>query len=267
MKQQIKVPSVGESVTQATIGEWQKKSGDYVRQNDVLVVMETDKASMDLVAEHSGQLNILKKEGEDVKVGEVIAELDTSVSPPSVEKEKSTQVSAQKTTSSSDSFAVPSSHSVTQKKQSFPSDKTLIDDLLKRDKAVTATQNEVPSGAASRSMNQTLSPAVRKLTVENKLDPAQIRGQGPGGRITKGDVLSFIKRGVSTNISPSTTSSSESTLNTTTRKRMSTIRKRIAERLVQSQQKHSNPHYFQRNRYVQSNKPACSIQRNLPKKT
>ena len=59
MKQQIKVPSVGESVTQATIGEWQKKTGDYVRQNDVLVVMETDKASMDLVAEHSGQLNIL----------------------------------------------------------------------------------------------------------------------------------------------------------------------------------------------------------------
>ena len=82
MKHQIKVPSVGESVTQATIGEWQKKTGDYVQQNEVLVVMETDKASMDLVAEYSGQLNILKQEGEDVQVGELIAELDSSVSPP-----------------------------------------------------------------------------------------------------------------------------------------------------------------------------------------
>ena len=188
MKQQIKVPSVGESITQATIGEWQKKPGDYVRQNDVLVVMETDKASMDLVAEHSGQLNILKKEGEDVQIGEVIAELDTSVSPPTSEKSESKQATPSTPSPQSSAGTSPSpSATTTGTQQNFPSDQKLVTDFLKKDKTPSST----PSGISSSSMSQTLSPAVRKMIEENNLDPARIPGQGPGGRITKGDVLSF----------------------------------------------------------------------------
>ncbi|MDE0119709.1 MAG: 2-oxoglutarate dehydrogenase complex dihydrolipoyllysine-residue succinyltransferase [Bdellovibrionales bacterium] len=256
MKQQIKVPSVGESVTEATIGEWQKKNGDYVKQNEVLVVMETDKASMDLVAEQSGQLNIFKQEGEDVKVGEVIAELDTSISPPALEKEQPTQT--QKALSNSNSHTTFDSPSQNQEKQALPSDKTLIDNFLKKDKPNTSTQK-----SSLHSMNQNLSPSVRKLITENKLNPDHITGQGPGGRITKGDVLSFIQnRASKTTSSPSEKPPSNipdrsgiGTLRTpflphknteattfkqaqykTTRKKMSTIRKRIAERLVKSQQ-------------------------------
>ncbi len=230
MKQQIKVPSVGESVTQATIGKWQKKTGDYVRQNDVLVVMETDKASMDLVAEHSGQLNILKQEGEDVQIGEVIAELDTSVSPPAeTNQTKQTTPTAPK----ENSVDASPSPSMEQKPQSFPSDQKLITDFLKKDKTPSSIQTERPG----TSMGQTLSPAVRKLVEEKNLDPSHIQGQGPGGRITKGDVLSFLEKGP---VSPNVTSLSEpalnkNTLSEQTKERMSTIRKRIAERLVQSQ--------------------------------
>ena len=245
MKQQIKVPSVGESVTEATIGEWKKKTGDYVKQNEVLVVMETDKASMDLVAEHSGQLNILKQDGEDVKVGEVIAELDTSVSTPVLEKKQATKT--QKNLSDSNNLTPSDPLNTKQEKQQFPSDKTLINNFLKKDKPPTPFK-----GVPLHSRTPTLSPSVRKLIIENNLNPDHIIGKGPGGRITKGDVLSFIQNPTSKTASPTTPSlqdiSGMDTLRTppfsykntetttSTRKKMSTIRKRIAERLVQSQQ-------------------------------
>ena len=232
MKQPIKVPSVGESVTEATIGEWQKKDGDYIQQNEVLVVMETDKASMDLVAEYSGQLNILKQEGEDVKIGEIIAELDTSV------------------LASPDALTGPHLDSVTDEKQSFPSDQKLVDDLLKKDKTPASTQTELLSDSTSSSMSKTLSPAVRKIIVENNLNPAHIQGQGPGGRITKEDVLAFIQQpkpakrekapqlfsSLATISSAPALNKKNLNKNEQTRKRMTTIRKRIAERLVESQQ-------------------------------
>ena len=329
MKQQIKVPSAGESVTEATIGEWQKNTGDYVRQNDVLVVLETDKASMDLVAEYNGRLDILKQEGEDVKIGEVIAELDTSVSPKE-HTSKETKVtsgsfpnqatSSDQTTSPNQATfpdqttspdqtipPAPSSSPQNENRQSFPSDKQLITDFLKQNKASKETDNDALSHTSSpqptSSKNQkthdipeatfpspsvkpeatfpspsikaesvstpannhtgnTLSPAVRKWIVEHKLNPSIIKGSGPGGRITKGDVLSFIentrKKGNDATgesfaqknhgkISPPPVSapplslpdivlSTQSDRSSTTRKRMSTIRRRIAERLVQSQQ-------------------------------
>ena len=217
MKQQIKVPSVGESVTQATIGEWQKKTGDYVQQNEVLVVMETDKASMDLVAEYSGQLHILKQEGEDVQVGEVIAELDSSVSPPA-----------------SASLPKETVKDTKENQKKLPSDKTLVANLLK-DKEQTPSQKTASEKMTNNSMSQTLSPAVRKLITENNIDPSHIHGQGPGGRITKGDVLSFMKSPKKEPITPSNTQAGTAGTEKT-RERMSTIRKRIAERLVQSQQ-------------------------------
>ena len=61
MKVDIKVPAVGESVHSAVIGAWQKSSGDYVRKDEILLLLETDKASMEVPGEASGQLEILKK--------------------------------------------------------------------------------------------------------------------------------------------------------------------------------------------------------------
>ena len=182
MKHEIKVPSAGESVTQATVGEWQKKEGDYVYKNDVLVIMETDKASMDLSAEHSGKLKILKKEGEDVNIGEVIAELDSSVKAPSVETQKPAPAKT--------------------------------------------TPPEIPLKPSPAVENKALKmgPAVKKLIAEKNLKAADIPPGGPKDNITKEDVLNFINK------KPADKPAEQR------RERMSTLRRRIAERLVESQQ-------------------------------
>ena len=83
MKREIKVPSVGESVTQAEIESWEKQEGAIVRKGEILVILETDKASMEIPAEINGKLSIVKKKGDTVNVGDVIAYLEPSGDSPS----------------------------------------------------------------------------------------------------------------------------------------------------------------------------------------
>ena len=75
---EVKVPAAGESVQEAMIGTWFKSSGDYVELDEAMLELETDKASMELVAESAGVLEALFDEGAVVKVGDVIARIDTS---------------------------------------------------------------------------------------------------------------------------------------------------------------------------------------------
>ena len=82
MKAEIKVPAVGESVTEATVAEWSKSNGDYVERDEVLLSLETDKASVDIVAEHSGALSIAVDEGDVVTVGTVLGRIDTDAKAP-----------------------------------------------------------------------------------------------------------------------------------------------------------------------------------------
>ena len=281
MKQAIKVPSAGESVTQATIGQWQKKTGDYVRQNEALVLMETDKASMDLMAEHSGQLNILKLDGEEVQIGEVIGEIDTSATAPAPAKaplsdtqERLSHTSPQNTsrkppakrvkgcrTVLSDETLnqaspakqgrkptgipedVDTSQSTAKRAVFLPSDQQLINKLMNQ--APKALRQSTKSPADNK--NLYLSPAVRKLVTENHLNPNDLPATGPRGRITKGDVLAFInqtdeKAHIRTAAplplhQASSAFFAEEPIETEQkREKMSTIRRRIAERLVESQQ-------------------------------
>ncbi len=77
MKIEIKVPAVGESITEATIGSWNKNSGDFVKMNDVILSLETDKASVEVVAEKDGVLTTTAKAGDTVLIGAVIGSIDT----------------------------------------------------------------------------------------------------------------------------------------------------------------------------------------------
>ena len=74
---EVRFPAVGESVTEGAVYRWHKKDGDFINRDDVLLEVETDKATVEIVAEASGKLAIKKKEGETVAVGEVLATLDT----------------------------------------------------------------------------------------------------------------------------------------------------------------------------------------------
>ena len=82
MALELKIPSVGESVTQVTIAAWLKEDGDYVEMDEAVAELESDKATVELNAESSGVLKILVEEGEDVEIGVVVATIDTDAAAP-----------------------------------------------------------------------------------------------------------------------------------------------------------------------------------------
>jgi len=73
---EVKIPSVGESVTSGVVSAWHKKSGEFVNEGEPLFALETDKVSTDIVAEKSGMLETKVPEGQEVKIGEVVAVID-----------------------------------------------------------------------------------------------------------------------------------------------------------------------------------------------
>ncbi len=216
MKADIKIPAVGESITEATISQWMKKNGDAVKRDDVLLVLETDKASVEVVAENAGVLNVKVQEGQTVAIGSVVGFIDSDGAP----------AAAKPTAQPS---AKPSAPPVPPPKASAP-----------------------PSPSMTSSAFQTtstLSPAVRKLVSETQLDPASITGTGKDGRLTKGDVLSAnvgpAARGPAVPAAPAAKAPAAPTplpqarvgggANETTREPMSKIRQTIAKRLVEAQ--------------------------------
>ncbi|WP_413580818.1 2-oxoglutarate dehydrogenase complex dihydrolipoyllysine-residue succinyltransferase [Bdellovibrio sp. HCB288] len=160
MKQEIKVPAVGESITEATIGSWTKKSGDFVKRNEVLMLLETDKASVEVVAENDGVLTILpgSEAGATVLIGATVATLDTDA----------------KASAGAPAAAPADKGSVPPPPPAQPAAQT------------SASPSAAPAAAGS---NPNLSPAVQRIVTENQIDPSQVAGTGKDGRLTKGDVL------------------------------------------------------------------------------
>src|SRR5712691_496770 len=86
---EVKIPAVGESISSGVVSVWHKKSGDFVNSGDALFTLETDKVSTEITAEKSGVLETMVPEGQEVKIGEVVATIDDSKEAPPVEaKEK-----------------------------------------------------------------------------------------------------------------------------------------------------------------------------------
>lgn len=196
----VKVPSVGESVKEGMIHRWHVKSGDYIARDQVLVELETDKATVEVVAEAAGVITLSKKQGDTVAVGEVIATIDTAAAKPS--GATATPVAAVATAASA-SASVP----------------------------------------AKMDQERTLSPAVRRIVEETGIDPSKVEGTGRGGRLTKGDVLAQ-PAAPAARLTPEAKAPSPVTIATTVRapgtrterrEPMSMMRRRIAERLIQSQ--------------------------------
>ena len=88
---EVKVPSVGESVTSGVVSAWHKKSGEFVNEGEPLFALETDKVSTDIVAEKSGVLETKVPQGQEVKIGEVVAIIDDSKQGAKQEKEEQPQ--------------------------------------------------------------------------------------------------------------------------------------------------------------------------------
>lgn len=223
MKIEIKVPAVGESITEATISEWKKKNGEAVKRDEVLLVLETDKASVEVVAENDGTLSTKAQEGETVQIGSIIGTIDTEGSPRSDSAQTGKGLS-----SSAPSPAVPAS-------------------------AAANGNGNGHRDSAGSSSSPHLSPAVRKIVTEKGIDPASLgSGSGKGGRLTKGDVLEVAQTSGKTGKSDAALSEKTATQSTLSeplplpqskaktsgdvkRVPMSKLRQTIARRLVEAQ--------------------------------
>lgn len=209
MKYDVKVPAVGESITEATIGSWQKQNGEAVKRNDILLLLETDKASVEVVAEQDGVLQITTQAGQTIPIGTVIGVIDSEA--------KATVTSAAKASSAPMTSAAP---------------------------AVASTATPAPQPAMMATSAQPLSPAVQKMVTEKGIDPASVKGSGKDGRITKGDLLDL---GNGASPSPATAPAKPapaavvpiargpSKQGEEKRVPMTTIRKKTAERLKAAQ--------------------------------
>jgi len=221
MKLEIKIPSVGESVQEAVLVEWYKKDGDSVQKDDPLFVMETDKVTLEIVAEASGVLKILISEGETVGIGAVVGTIDTEAAPaPPPEPEPPEE------------DKLPPVPAVEAEEPAVP--------------VAEAVPEVAPMAPEPADIRQILSPAVRRLVAERNVQVTAIAGTGPGNRVTKGDVLLYLEQapaaaprvkgvavsGREISEQPSSAPPAEDV----TRKPMSPIRQRIASRLLEAKQ-------------------------------
>ncbi|MGB9474492.1 MAG: biotin/lipoyl-containing protein, partial [Candidatus Udaeobacter sp.] len=85
---EVKIPAVGESITSGVVSAWHKKSGDFVNEGEALFTLETDKVSTEIVAEKAGVLETKVPEGQEVKIGEVVAIIDDSNRPAAQKREE-----------------------------------------------------------------------------------------------------------------------------------------------------------------------------------
>jgi 2-oxoglutarate dehydrogenase E2 component (dihydrolipoamide succinyltransferase) len=189
---ELVVPTLGESITEAVIGKWHKKAGDSVKEDEAIVVLETDKVTVDVPAPASGALaNIAFQEGDKVRVGDVLGTIEAGAG-----------ASAPK--------AAPAA----------------------------APAPAAPAAAASAANDARITPTAKKIAEENKVDVGQLKGSGTGGRITKEDVLGQLNRPAEAPAQRAPApapSGPRPRADREERVKMTPLRRRVAERLLQAQ--------------------------------
>jgi 2-oxoglutarate dehydrogenase E2 component (dihydrolipoamide succinyltransferase) len=183
----IKVPSPGESITEVEIANWLKQDGDIVAKDDELCEIDSDKATLTVNADQGGKISIKVSAGQKVNVGDVIATIDTSVAAP---------------VSVPTSIPTPTPGAA---KESSPA------------KEAAPQKATYAAGIPS--------PAAAKIMAENGLKPNDIKGSGPSGRITKGDVLALLANGFGGK-------ESEANSREKRREKMTSLRRKLSQRLV-----------------------------------
>jgi 2-oxoglutarate dehydrogenase E2 component (dihydrolipoamide succinyltransferase) len=207
----ITIPSPGESVTEVTLGTWHKRNGDWVNKDEPLVEIESDKITLEVPAPETGLLKVTADSGAEKKVGDVIGSVDPNAAPPARES-----------------------------KDDNPA------------KSAAANEQAVESAAKSSQESNRATPqeagratsVARKMAADKGVNLAGVHGTGPSGRITKSDVLAVSAGGAKSDspaktsvmkVAPSIIATSDSGLRAVHREKLSKLRKRIAERLVQAQ--------------------------------
>ncbi|HVB02826.1 MAG TPA: 2-oxoglutarate dehydrogenase complex dihydrolipoyllysine-residue succinyltransferase [Chitinophagaceae bacterium] len=191
----IKVPVVGESISEVTLIKWLKNNGDYVERDEMICELESEKATFELNAEQGGVLQTLAKEGDTLKIGDIAGKIDTEATKP-----------AGQTPVPSPEKGTPAPE---KEKKPKPAEVS--------DQAPAALQVE---GAKT-------SPVAARIIAEKKIDPVQIKGSGSQGRIMKNDVFVALAHPVTRNEQSPITRNER-------REKMSNLRKTVSRRLVEA---------------------------------
>lgn len=201
---EVRVPAVGESVQEGEVYKWHKSDGDYVELDDVLVELETDKATVEIVAEASGVITLKVAEGDTVTVGDLLAELDTDAKKPAGAGASDSQ---------------------------------------KDDAQAEEKESKDQSTGQGADDPRPQSPAVARMVKEEGIDTSNIAGSGRGGRLTKADLINResskedAKSASETKNEPAKAEQKPASPGSrgVRREKMSRLRQRIAERLVEAQ--------------------------------
>src|SRR5262245_36442190 len=213
MPVELKVPSVGESITEVEISEWNKAEGDSVKRDEVVAILETEKVTVELPAPGTGVITkILKHKGETAKVGDVIGYMEVDG-----KREKEPDKQLAETESQEDSA---------EQQYNKKSEPEKSKDAPGRDRAETKETVRVM-------------PSARRILAERGLKPEEVAATGPGGRLLKEDALRHLER-IEESKAEQPAGEKEAPAGPEPHEEeiipMSPLRRRIAERLVEAQQ-------------------------------
>ena len=198
MRENILVPVLGESVTEATVARWLKKEGEKVSADEPVVELETDKVNLEVPSPVSGVISkINSKDGDNVEVGSIlgIVSSGTNDQPEKSQKIEKIPPVTEKIIAEAESFVEEKSKKedvIKSNEQKDEQIETKIFDIEDKDEPLVLT-NEIKNGK-SEILNNNLSPAVRKIVTEKNLKLEGIRGSGKRGAILKGDLLNLMNK-------------------------------------------------------------------------
>ena len=226
MSEKILVPVLGESITEATVAKWLKNKGDTVVADEAIVELETDKVNLEVPSPIDGVLSeINSKDGETVEVGALLGVISQNGIQPS-EKKIITKIEPKKTENNVVNLEVKKEAPKVLKEHKEEEPLILTNEVKEETPLILNNENKPE---VSNKNNEVLSPAVRKIVVENKIDLEKVRGSGKEGRILKGDLISMMGE----NPQPS---ERKIKYGQEERIKMSRLRQTIAKRLKQAQE-------------------------------
>ena len=226
----IKVPTVGESISEVTLLKWTKNDGDYVERDEVIAELESEKATFEVNAEKAGIIKLEDiKEGDSIKIGDKLASIDDKASKPSNGKpaaeEKKSEVRSQsaRTPSEKSESRGPSARTPSEKSEEKKKAKVEEKSEIKAEAYVEqpATSNQEPATDVKAS------PVAAAMIADKKVDPKKITPSGPEGKILKEDVLAALS-------SPGRKPGAELFSRNEKPEKMSNLRKTISRRLVEA---------------------------------
>ncbi|MDC1337803.1 2-oxoglutarate dehydrogenase complex dihydrolipoyllysine-residue succinyltransferase [Pelagibacteraceae bacterium] len=229
MNEKILVPVLGESITEATVAKWLKKEGDTVEADEAIVELETDKVNLEVPSPIDGVLSqINSKDGETVEVGALLGSISQNGVQPA-EKKIITKIEPKKAENNVINLEVKKETPKVFKEPEEEDPLILTNEVKEEAPLILKNENNEDKPESSNKSKEILSPSVRKIVVENKIDLEKVRGSGKEGRILKGDLIGMMGE----NPQPS---ERKIKYGQEERIKMSRLRQTIAKRLKQAQE-------------------------------